>query len=120
MLKKVLVLALVLVFFMSCNNSVDEPTSKFNPPSWIIGEWQDDMGIIEYKFTSNDIIQILAGVEQSHSDSTYSDKIMSDTTYRITTILGDYTEFVMKTSTTIDMYICSGTTISDPTEMTKQ
>lgn len=57
------VLSLVLIF-QSCtsdDNSSDNGNSTLNPPKFIHGVWKDELKVMGFKFTADDIITLQAG-----------------------------------------------------------
>lgn len=71
-MKKHLILSFIALPFIfgviGCKK--DDSKNCYNPPSWIIGTWKDTgpegSGTVEFRFTENDIFQVIAGSEVSN------------------------------------------------------
>jgi hypothetical protein len=76
-----------VLVIMGCSSDIS--SSRINPPNWIIGNWSESSGTMNFEFTSNDFIQSTSGISvdykvalESDSTSTYSES-SSATTYTI-------------------------------------
>ena len=70
-MKLTLWLLMAFAVLSSCSSDDDEPSSniQINPPAWIQGTWLAENNATGFKFTSNDIIILNTGIQQSHRES---------------------------------------------------
>ncbi|OQX29190.1 MAG: hypothetical protein B0D92_04950, partial [Spirochaeta sp. LUC14_002_19_P3] len=98
-----------------------------NPPSWLIGTWENTTRSVEFEFTADNMIYSFAGEEsanlatlKSQSGVTVAAVVNSDTVYHITvTSTGTVNYKFEKTSAGVD-YTTSYETIEDKMSLTKK
>lgn len=68
-MKKIIFLALAISTLFGCSSDSSSPSNQsiqINPPSWIQGTWLQGLTLTSgFRFTSNDVIVIQFGTEQS-------------------------------------------------------
>ena len=65
---KKIILLLSVIMFLGCSSDDDNSANssiQINPPNWIQGEWLQEGTDNGWRFTSNDVIALTAGLELS-------------------------------------------------------
>ncbi|MDB0602125.1 hypothetical protein PL373_13400 [Tenacibaculum maritimum] len=81
-MKKLIILSLSIILLFSCSSDDDssnDTNSLFNPPSWIIGTWENETvtggttQILRYVFSSNNVIEEVIQNGQTLTSINYSE-----------------------------------------------
>ncbi len=123
-MKKMIMGLLVFGFLalLGCENGTDS-TSKFTPPSWIYGTWNDTTGNITYTFSSDNIVSIMSSItvdfKTVYASVTVTEDPKTDNEYKVMFSASgqEYDlRFVKLTATTVNYW----NTSVGPIELTKQ
>jgi hypothetical protein len=119
-----IVLILVIGLLVGCGGSGDtgDKSPKFNPPMWIQGEWADEFGMNNYKFTNDNVIFTTEGYSMNFKE-TYKNvavnETITDSLYKINVSDSGY-KFEKLTSTALNYTITSSGISIGPIELIRQ
>ena len=119
------IITLLILSFTACDTGINGGIFNFNPPSWIIGEWEDASTINNYVFTSNNVVFTTTGSSTNFSETAklydYIENANNNSEYTFSDEFGSGTyRFVKVTDTTLNYSITSSGVTIGPLVLVKQ